>query len=115
MSALVAASASEKPGVLRGSRKRDCRYGLRCAWDSGKTLLCSRARQALAQISGTAVEHAQPGALLRRERGILPLQLGEDAGQKRLRRRPRIGRTAGVRIGDAVRRLALVDGLGLYA
>src|SRR5262249_13780050 len=84
-----------------------------------------RLRQELADIAGAAGKPAQRGVLLRRERGVreLALQLREDAGEKRLRRRPRIGgparaggaalgaARAAARVDEAVRGLSFVDGL----
>jgi len=84
-----------------------------------------RLRQELADIVRAAGKPADRGVFLRRERGVreLALQLREDAGEKRLRRRPRIGRPAraggaalgaggaAARIDEAVRDLIFVDGL----
>jgi hypothetical protein len=84
-----------------------------------------RLRQELADIARAIGKPANRGVFLRRERGVreLALQLREDAGEKRLRRRPRIGRStrigsagrgaarAAARIDEAVRDLIFVDGL----
>src|SRR5262249_27774145 len=101
------------------------RLRLRVAAGEQRVGEIGRLRQELADIARAAGKPANRSVLLRRERGVgeLPLQLREDAGEKRLRRRPRIGRPARAggagggaaravaRIDEAVDRLIFVDGL----
>src|SRR5262249_36304014 len=72
-----------------------------------------RLRQELADIARAIGKPADRAVFLRRERGVREqtLQLPEDAGEKRLRRRPRIGGAAGAvgAAGGAARAAARVD------
>jgi hypothetical protein len=140
ISALAAASASglvrieearlqvriEVGAILLVGAVNHRRLRLRVAAGEQRVGEIGRLRQELADIARAAGKPAERGVLLRRERGVreLPLQLRENAGEKRLRRRPRIGRPAGAggaalgaaraaaRIDEAVRHLIFVDGLG---
>src|SRR6516162_7148147 len=101
------------------------RLRLRVAAGEQRVGEIGRLRQELADIARVAGKPANRSVLLRRERGVgeLPLQLREDAREKRLRWRPRIGcsaRAGGAgggaaravaRIDEAVDRLIFVDGL----
>src|SRR5262249_4878619 len=112
--AILLVGAADCARLLWGGPPGEARVGEGGRW-----------REELADVVGAAGAPADRGVFLRRERGVreLALQLREDAGEKRLRRRPRIGRPARAggagggaaravaRIDEAVDRLIFVDGL----